>query len=253
MIRQDIKSKEYFEKYLLTGKSFIDRGFEMLANGKVAAAQVNRFKKGQFDLLYNYAIASYTAGENKEGVKKHVLAAIAYLKESWAPEIVLLNNGKQYNQYNADTYVQMLSLLSLAYLLDIGNSDFAKLVEIIDRDHIKDYLYEFIIKAKQPERKVISSESYQEFFGIPNAYEGLRTAIAESDKDKAEKSVKAFMKNWAKKQKELGIALESHKSKHDTYFGYWSFETAAVAAILGLNEDDLNTLPYYPKEITKSE
>ncbi|MFB0906892.1 MAG: hypothetical protein QMB03_01185, partial [Spirosomataceae bacterium] len=48
----------------------------------------------------------------------------------------------------------------------------------------------------------IAVESYQQFFGVPNACEKLRQAIGESEKIKAEKLVKEFItKEWYKTTK----------------------------------------------------
>lgn len=39
---------------------------------------------------------------------------------------------------------------------------------------------------------------------------------------------------------------DDHKSDADTYQGYWSFETAAIAISLGMSDDDFRGVEYYP-------
>lgn len=39
---------------------------------------------------------------------------------------------------------------------------------------------------------------------------------------------------------------DNHKSDADTYRGYWSFETAAIAISLGMSDDDFRGVEYYP-------
>lgn len=40
----------------------------------------------------------------------------------------------------------------------------------------------------------------------------------------------------------------SHESKNNTYCGYWCFEIAALAQILGIDDTVLRENPYYPYE-----
>lgn len=250
MIRQGIKTEDYFDKYLVSGIEQIQRRKLMLLNGQVVTDRLNWFKKGQFDLMLNLTIANYTAGKSNEVVKENLLTAIEYLKDSWSSKVVLLNyEVVSYNQYTGSSYNQILIVLSLGYLLDINKADLKKIAVVIDQDNVKDFLFEFIIRAKIKDREPITEESYRDFFGIPKCLEKLRQAITETEKSKAEKLVKEFItKDWTKYQKELG-GLENHKSKHDTYFGYWSFETAAIVKIMDLDDSSFRECQYYPKDL----
>lgn len=252
MIRQSTKTEEYFINYLNSYKTHLQRGFDMLNMGKVKPERINWFKKGQFDFLLNYAIANYTAGKSINEMELEFLKVMDYLQVAWDCELVLLNSeGKCYRQLTGGNYDQMLWMLSLGYLLDIDNANFKKLVDVIDRDGVKDFLFEFIIRAKLSVRQPILEESYQEYFGIPKTFEKLRQAITETDNSKAEKLVKEFVtKDWYKNHKDAGW-YDSHKSKHDTYFGYWSFETAAVVKIMGLDDSSFMDCQYYPKDLVR--
>ncbi|WP_435353258.1 PoNe immunity protein domain-containing protein [Emticicia sp. SJ17W-69] len=248
-MRDKIKNKDYFNCNIELHSNLIQRGLNLLKGGKVVETQIPRFKKGIFDNYFFILICSYSIGHDKETIKRNLLNAIDYLKDSWSSEIVLLNNqGKIYNQY-AENYDEMLWMLSLGYLLNIDEKDFKKLVDVIDRDNVKDFLFEFIIRAKLKDREIIVEESYQVFFGIPNVFEKLRQAINESNKKNAEKLAKDFItKDWYKKHKDSGW-YNSHKSKHDSYFGYWSFETAAIVKIMNLNDSEFGDNQYYPKDL----
>ncbi|MBK8927229.1 MAG: DUF1911 domain-containing protein [Crocinitomicaceae bacterium] len=74
-------------------------------------------------------------------------------------------------------------------------------------------------------------------------------AIEETDKSKSESLIKEFItKDWYKNHKDAGW-YDSHKSKHNTYFGYWSFETAAIVVIKGLDDSSFRDCQYYPKDL----
>ncbi|WP_082468447.1 PoNe immunity protein domain-containing protein [Pedobacter sp. R20-19] len=191
----------------------------------------------------------YSGGSPISDIKLQIPIGLKLISESWDGFWLIDHNGKKLNQYGLSGYDEMLWMLSLGYLLNIDEADFKKLVAVIDRDGVKDYLFEFIIRAKLKDRQPISQESYVEFFGVPEIFEKLRQAINETDKANAEKLVKEFVtKDWCKNHKDAGW-YNSHKSKHDTYFGYWSFETAAVVKIMGLDDASFRDCQYYPKDL----
>src|SRR5690606_30353752 len=98
-------------------------------------------------------------------------------------------------------------------------------------------------------RKPIEVESYREYYGVPEVFETLRTAINQTDKERAQELVAQFIKKeWYDNHKEAGW-YNSHKSKHNAYFGYWSFETAAIVAIMELDDSNLGDCEYYPKDL----
>jgi len=202
-------------------------------------------------------MCKYSSSKLVNELNNDLLNAIKLTHESWDGFWLIKTSNPTgsiiLKQYGLDAYDQMLWMLSLGYLLEIPNEDFKKLVEVIDRDGVKDYLFEFIIRAKLKDRQTISEESYRDFFGVPQTFEKLRQAITETDKSISEKLVKEFItKDWYKNHKDAGW-YNSHKSKHDTYFGYWSFETAAIVKIMGLDDSSFVDCQYYPKDLVHQE
>ncbi|NBA87890.1 DUF1911 domain-containing protein [Emticicia sp. CRIBPO] len=253
MLRQKFKDESYFVFFFIETIERLKTGEEKLIKGKVASDMVKWFIKDQFNLHLRRTIASYTSGENLESVKEKLITTIYYMDKGWMPEVVLLNNrGKVYNQY-AETYDEMLWILSLGYLLDIENDTFQKLVDFIDRDKVKDFLYEFIIQAKIKDRRIITEESWRKYFGIPWTFEKLRQVIKETEKESAEYLVKEFVsKEWYRRHKQYSWH-DDHKYEICIYSGYWSFETAAVVKIMGLDDSSFIDCKYYPKDLVHQE
>ncbi len=253
-MRQNIKDIDFYNRFISELDFVEKRRSEWIKEGKVPLERMNTaldlFRAGSL----NKTILKYTFGESINDVKKEFKNVIKYTNENWVGFWTLkLSADKILNQYTLSGYDEMVSMLSLGYLLDIPNEDFKKLVEVIDRDGVKDFLFEFIVKAKLQDREPISEESYQEFFGVPKVFEKLRQAITETDKIQAEKLAKEFItKDWYKNHKGQGWH-DSHKSKHDVYFGYWSFETAAVVKIMNLNDSNFIDCQYYPKDLVHQE
>ncbi|MDO4729539.1 MAG: DUF1911 domain-containing protein, partial [Bacteroidota bacterium] len=55
-------------------------------------------------------------------------------------------------------------------------------------------------------------------------------------------------KSWYKERSYAGWH-NSHKSKHNIYTGYWSFESGALVKILGLDDTLLKDQKYYPYDM----
>ncbi len=247
MIRQNIKSQEYFNNYFETYNKQVENRKILLDSGQVKPERIVWFNKASLDILLNYVISKYTSGAPVENLKTIFLQIPNLLSQFWSTEVVLLKyEGRTLYQYGLSTYDEMLWILSLGYLFNIPELDFRKCVKIIDRDQVKDHLLEFIIRSKLNDRPVIEEESYEYGWKL---FGKLRQSIVEPDKLKAEKLVKEFIaKDWYKEHRNTGW-YNNHKSIHNTYFGYWSFETAAVVKIMGLDDTSFKDCIYYPYDL----
>jgi len=249
-MRDRIGIYDNLKKLITNNESANNLWLKRIKNGEVNPDRITNIKRTlSKSFLYNCS-AKYSIGVEIIDLKNDILKAIELSNESWDGFWKLKDkNGNEYEQYILSAYDEMLWMLSLGYLLDIPNEIFKKLVEVIDRDKVKDNLFEFIIAAKINERQPIKEESYRDYFGIPEAFIKIREAIKETDKTKAEKLVKEFItKDWYKNHKDAGWH-NSHKSKHNVYFGYWSFETAAVVKIMCLDDNSFKDCQYYPKDL----
>jgi hypothetical protein len=248
-MRSTLKNQEYYTSYQSEKKFIIDRSKNWLAEGKVPQERIPIAIDGIRSAYLKLCISGYSAGNPINEMTSHLLNAISYVKEGWPGSWKFVGQeGKVYDQYILSAYDEMLWMLSLGYLLDIPDEEFRKLVHVIDQDQVKDRLFEFIIRAKIKDRPVLAEESYIEHFNVPQIFEKLRTAI-DKPKAEAEKLVKEFIeKDWYKNHKGAGW-YDSHKGKYNTYFGYWSFETAAVVKIMGLDDRTFRDCSYYPKDL----
>lgn len=249
-MRSTVKTLDFYKRYQDELEAIITRSFEWLKIGRVP---VDRIKIAKDEIRSSYlklCISKYSSGDSLEPVLTEYTNIFSVVTESW-PELWKLKdvNGDEFDQYILSAYDEMLWMLSIGYLLDVPNDQFKKLVEVIDRDKVKDYLFEFIIRAKLPDRQPIGEESYRDFYGVPETFAKLREAISGVDATTAEKLIKVFLqKEWYKNHKDAGW-YNSHKSKHDTYFGYWSFESAAVVKIMRLDDSSFRDNQYYPKDL----
>jgi hypothetical protein len=249
MIRDVYKNEDYFFEFLKSNNELFKKGEIKLADGLVATKMISIYKQHQFNKLLNMTVAHYSLGEEHVKVREQLINAINYTSKSWIQEVVLLNINDQLQRQYHFSYDEMLWMLSLSLLLDIDDTYFEKLIKIIDRDQVKDNLFEFIIRSKFPDRPEIESESYEDYSGIPKVFASLREALKITDKETAQRIIGKFItKEWYPNHREYGW-YNSHKSKFDSYFGYWSFETAAVVKIMGLDDGSFRDCQYYPADL----
>lgn len=250
-MRDKLKNERYFEKYDRSMFNSIQKSFITLEKGEVVEKMIPYYKKSTFSYMLMYCISAYSSGKDISEIKKRYIDALHYMPTGWIPEVVRpYYKGKRLNEYS-ESY--MLRMLSLGYLLDISAADYSILVDLIDRDGVKDYLYEFIIRAKIKDRIPIKEESYIKPFYLPTAYKRLRMAITEPDKKKSSKLVREFVEKDFVRYLKKSDQYDYHVSEHDIYYGYWSFESAAVVKILELDDSKFIDCQYYPKDLVHNE
>jgi hypothetical protein len=249
MIKSELP-QDYWNNYLDELNRIINRSQERLTSDKFPKDRINYVGRGLASNYLKLTIAHYTFSKKMEVVRKSILEVIKYTQISWEGFWKLKNSkGEVLNQYILSAYDEMLWILSISYLVMINDSEFKKIVDVIDKDNIKDDLFEFIIKGKIPTREYSGTESYEEHFAVPNIFEKLRRATKLDSKKDAEVLIKEFLeKDWYKKHKDAGW-YNSHKSKNNIYFGYWSFESAAITCIMDLDDNSYRDNEFYPKDL----
>lgn len=251
-MRDTIKEFDYFRDYISREDLLHKKRVKEISQNKVPIDRIEIVKADMSKNKLYQSIAKYSSGYIVSDMLPDLYNAINLTYEGWKKKgtwKIYDNELGFLNQYSFSAYYQMLTMLSLGYLLNIPNEKFQLLVDVVDRDNIKDKLFEFIMLAKLPHRKAIESESYQKFFFIPEAFDRLRQIIGSSDKDYATKQLGIYLgEDWYHIQKDTGIK-DSHKSKHNIYYGYWSFETAAIVKIMGLDDSSFIDNQYYPKDL----
>jgi hypothetical protein len=251
MIRDKIKNEKYFRDYVEKKTNSISEDLKWLDDKKVKEDRILIFKRSIADAYISLLIAKYSAGFSSKDLLLGYKSALKLMDETW-DGFWKLKVGcpvVEYDQYILSAYDEMLWMLSLGYLLDISNEEYQILVNIIDRDKVKDYVFEYIIRAKLKDRIPIREESYKEFLGIPKIFSKLRQAIFEPDRNESSNLIKSFLENdWYEKHRDSAW-YDAHKSKHGTYIGYWSFESAAIVKIRELDDSSFKTSQYYPADL----
>ena len=173
-------------------------------------------------------IATYTAGYAIEKFKEEYLKFVDSLVPVWHS-----NSG----------YDEMLWALSIGVLLEIDETTFDKLVDLVKKDDLEDYLIDYLIQSRHPEWKIRIN------YNFPRPYGFTRKIIEEENSEKAVSLLKEYLtKKWYQGCRDEGW-YDLHKRNIDNYYGYWSFESGALCKIKGLDYKKLKGLSYFPYDL----
>ncbi|MBS5355717.1 MULTISPECIES: PoNe immunity protein domain-containing protein [Streptococcus] len=173
-------------------------------------------------------IATYTAGYSIERFKEEYLKYVDSLIPVWHS-----NSG----------YDAMLWALSIGILLEVDETTFDKLVDLVRKDDPEDYLIDYLIQSRHPEWTIRIN------YNFPRPYGFTRKIIEEENSEKAVSLLKEYLtKKWYQGCRAEGW-YDLHKRNIDNYYGYWSFESGALCKIKGLDYKQLEEFPYFPYDL----
>jgi hypothetical protein len=230
MLRDKIKDEGYFRSYI---RSTIDRKRNYIKRIQSLDDPRQGFINSgtTLDLFSrNIFISKYSQGEDIEKLVDDYEECVKWFELTYNPTTF---------------YVQMLWMLSIGILLKVEQSQFDRLVELIKKDDPNDYLFDFLLNYRYKWHKRSNDLKFE------TPYKALVEVInlAQTDKQTAVGRLKQDLeKEWYKGHSTEGW-YDNHKSKHNTYVGYWSWESGALVMILGLDDSSLKDQPYYPYDV----
>lgn len=138
-------------------------------------------------------------------------------------------------------YVEVIWLLSIGYLLNKKES-FEKLVAILEKRGINDYLIRFLVLSYLSNHDLKRNDN----FIHKKPYENLRQVI--ESKEPIIPLKRYLEKQWYIGHSDMGW-YDTHKTDNHTYMGYWSFEAGAIVKALNIDDSLIINTPYYPYDL----
>lgn len=141
-------------------------------------------------------------------------------------------------------YVNYLQYFALGILLEIDDDKIKDLVKKADEDKLDDLVFDFLVSSYGLKREMASSNYQKE-----NPYKWLAEIIEISfnDKNAAAQKLNEYIKEkWLRGHADYGW-MNAHKEVG--YVGLWSFEAAAVAKVLRLDDSKLEDDNHYPFDL----
>lgn len=173
--------------------------------------------------------AKYSIGENISVIEEDFHNAIYDLEH--------IGSGKV-------GYLNLLWMVSLGILIETDKRNIERLGRLVEKENIQDFLIDYLLCTCDIGWSKITSIFYKE-----NPYSITKEIIELAQKDTREASqrMQTYMeKEWFKSHYDY-----EWKNAHNEpgYVGFWSFDTAALAKILKLDDSNLIENNHYPYEL----
>lgn len=228
-MRDMLKSKKYFEESLEYTDNCIEEFEAAMANVLEEQGENSPGIKNGYNILVMYYTKKlnlqYSLGETLENVKKTYIKLLSYYSQAWDTQ---------------SGYMELVRNLSLAVLLSVECFEIKELENKIIKEDLNDYL----VRAIDSKWKMKGQD-----FVFKNTYESLRPIIEEKEGKRCVNALKNYLeKQWYGMHRETAW-YNSHKSRQNTYYGYWSYEAGAIVRIMNLNDEELKQQKYYPYDL----
>jgi hypothetical protein len=142
------------------------------------------------------------------------------------------------------SYEKSINIISMAYCIGMDGQMWAPFISEIAENGEFDRLMGNVAVGMGIDIEIPVSTKYD----IP--YAQLVRAFDASPSQHVDIVKEYLTRHWYKGHYD-SYWYGNHKDK-GLYFGYWSFESAAVVKILGLNPDDFNGVDYFPIDILQN-
>ena len=137
------------------------------------------------------------------------------------------------------SYDELMIPMSLAIILDcrdVVRNLITKNTLTITSDRLLNYLYGCISSG---------TPDWDRRLHLWPEYATLDYVFMTDDEIEQYRALRRYLLGWYNNHAN-DAWYDDHKSDADTYRGYWSFETAAIAISLGMSDDDFRGVEYYP-------
>lgn len=226
MLRDKLKSEEYFRNFIAREENRIVRFYDNIKNGNVAEKQIQLVKESIWDCKFHKLIAKYSLGVPINELKTDFKDLIKHSDEC---------------TYWLDGYFVPISIISLGVLLNDAQS-LSYIKKRFQQTGEKKWLFDFLLNNGEKPNYLPTEGPFRRLKFYLRLCDALK-----NDKD-ATSAISDYLSDWYRCQS-YEYWYGNDKSDCDTYFGYWSFEAGALAAILGVDPERLKDKKYFPKDL----
>lgn len=245
-LRDKIKDQQYFDKFQKECLELIEGTKLSIINGEVPPDNVLNCKHMIFSDRLERLVSLYSSGSDMVILEQEFKTCLELMKDGWHDSVVKFHHRRPpvyLDQYWYSDYIYMIWMLSFGILLDVPDQDFDQLIQYLDRGKINDCLFNFLVNY----RRTRDFEACEKLKYKP--YSNLYKVIYEEDIANAEKNLLSYLKSWYKGSRNAYWHDNHLNDRNNLYFGYWSFESAAIVKILGLNKEKFKSCEYFPIDL----
>ena len=256
-MRDKLKDITHFENVINNFTEMLNVRYNKLDKGLIKPERFKAVKQSMV-LHFLYVIkAKYCAGyDMKSGflLNDYEKTVNLFYESSLDKGAKLLSyrKGKKIlvlNQYVLSEHFNVIDILSLGILLDVPLKNYQLMSSVLDKDSVKDSVFEFLLSSKLEERCLTIEENFQAFSWYKDRFIRIKSIIKENDNDVAQNELKFFLeKEWYRSLHDTST-YNQHNVKGGRYVGYWCFLAAAIVKIKGLDDSSFRDNKYYPKDL----
>lgn len=231
-MRGHLKSDEYYAEKLAASDAELAHYWELTARVRAARGEHDTGVQNGYRILtsaYQKRInLLYTSGIRDHELPRCFAALLQCFARVWEPD---------------DSYFELIKVLALAVLLNINsqNEHLLLLEAKIRETAYADYLVDLFLNHLD-----VNWNGHCSAFKWKNTYEPLKAVAECEDQARAVLLLQEYLAHdWYGIHKTCAW-YNTHKSVKTAYYGYWSFEAAALAKILNLEDASLRGQSYYP-------
>ena len=208
----------------------------------VREGNLDREKKALFcnSIFTSYlylAICEYSLGKNLDSVSSYVKSAFDWFVK---------NDQEPDNHLSLEEYYKCISLVSLCRLFNFDDEvNWDSILRRTSQLKSNDSLILRLIPGA-------TLTDCDQTLLYPEAYGHALNGFNCLDNKDASKSINLHLKEWYKKHRSCHW-YNKHKAKSFSYFGYWSFESAAILKIGNLDSANLKTKKYFPIDLVNKD
>lgn len=219
MIRDRRKDEAYFEIYIDDQIERIRKKTDkLLSCGDKETGKRARINLSLIHYKMDLLAATYSLGGNRSQLTEQLSSAIETLCE-----------------LEMSDYETVLNILSFCVMLDckeLGKKVCGWNSSYVNSDKLLRLLSEYLSHGR-----IV----WEGDFIIKKIYDELNEVVDKKD----ENALIIYLVRWYENRSEAAW-YDSDKNENDVYVGYWSFESAAIARILRMNETILSRIDVYP-------
>lgn len=220
-MRDRRKDESYFHRYITYQKERIrNKSEKLLQSSENDDEKRKRINRSLLNYKIDLLIASYSVGEGRRVLESELESAVDTLVET------------DINNYEA--LLTLMSFITVYDKIELGRRVFQWNPSRLMEDKLLNLLLNYTLDE---------TVCWEGRFTIDGIYDELNNLF---DNDiNQELVLSQYLSNWYRSRYDASWH-DSHQSIHETYVGYWSFESAAIARILNLSEKKLRDNEFYP-------
>jgi hemerythrin superfamily protein len=232
-IRSQFKNDNYFKKEIERFEGIIQETKTSVTEKAIGATKP--FTYWSISSKFQKIIElKYSTGQDCSDIKQDYISALHNYIKGWDEKEA--------------TYSDMLLMISLGVLFEVGDIEFKKLIDYVKKtDNNKnlhnwhpDALLWFLLNSGEKG----NAENKEILF--PKIY-GQLYQITQLPKPEAEKAINDYLDKWYNLHKDEPWYNTHLRDKG--YSGYWAWEVAALVKVMGLDDSSFKDNPYYPYDM----